>query len=237
MVKFESTGRWVTGKDFPAALLCKRALARGPNAFTLLKARRDGRIQGPARRAAILPFYVSTFFPSAHSDRFLMDALFVVGALLAGLGCYVSIAPPKALKWRLGSALVFVLLFTAGFLVTNEQAKRSERASKAQLDALEQDAANKAQYDRDIVSFQGQIKGVQLVVAALARGSGNQKWNEVLSKLTENTKDRPVPCNAGQTNPYKCMSNADLGRLVIDESNRLTEFADEGKRDYEGETK
>lgn len=126
---------------------------------------------------------------SRVTDAFLALALYGVGGLFVLLGCLVSVSPPKTNLWKTAGVIAFLLLFYAGFVITKEQATRTLLAAQAAKLASDMDAQNKKDYDTDVNSLRGEIKGTKDAIESVAKGSQNPKWNELLARL--DTKEPP----------------------------------------------
>lgn len=174
-----------------------------------------------------MPHNLTFVFPSTYSDSFLAVAVYLLGAAFVLLGCYVSVLPPKSSGWRIGSAVVFLTLAVMGFVVTKEQARRSAKAAEEAATASKVDSTNKMQYDKDVTSLRGELHGTHDAIEALARGSGNPKWGQLLSRLDSRHSEQVPACNATASRPYMCVDSLQLGTWIIEESTKLSDLATE----------
>jgi hypothetical protein len=130
------------------------------------------------------------------SDSRLIYLLYGVGGMLGFVAIFVSIHPPKSAQAKGLILALFGMFFFLGFLVTREQGDRLEKASADLKDARVKDGNAKDQYDRDVLAFQNELRGMEKVVNAVAKNSNNNGWNLALGeikKLEEKPNSNPAP--------------------------------------------
>ncbi|HZL66429.1 MAG TPA: TIGR04086 family membrane protein [Candidatus Limnocylindrales bacterium] len=156
---------------------------------------------------------------SKQTDSRLALILYLVGGLFVLMGGIVSVKPPKKTGWKIISFMVFLFLFYAGFLVTNEQGARLAKVAQDAQNTRNEDKQAKDKYDGDVRELQSNILAIYIAIATIAKNSPDStKWNALLSEIDK------VKTPASTTVVIPPVSSGNLKERTLSLANELNGF-------------